>query len=46
MQFYNGAKTIFRDASNGHQTVMSEVNKFISSEDKSACETTKVLGHI
>ena len=49
IEFYNGAKAIFRDASMNLREWTSnsdEVNKFIPLKDRSEYETAKVLGHI
>ena len=48
IQFYSGAKTIFRDASLNLREWSSnsdEVNEFIPPEDRSASQVVKVLGH-
>ena len=49
IQFYSGAKAIFHDASLNLREWTSnscEVNSFIPSDDRSAYQTTKVLGHL
>ena len=49
IQFYNGAKAIFSDASLNLREWLSnssDVNNILPAADKSSCRTTKVLGHI
>ena len=49
IQFYNGTKAIFSDASLNLREWLSnssDVNNILPAADKSACRTTKVLGHI